>query len=52
MSLADADEPQGDAVAFGRSDTLWLSSEKGYTGTGALLGRITCRLAGKRPVGG
>lgn len=49
-SLADAHEPQGEAVAFGRGDTIWLSTEAGYRGTHAALGRIECRLqAARRP---
>ena len=42
--LDDADEPQGEAVAFGRGDTLWLSSEAGPMGDHATLSRIRCRL--------
>ncbi len=42
--LDDAGEPQGEALAFGRGDTLWLSSEAGAMGDRATLSRLRCTL--------
>jgi len=44
MPLDDADEPQGEAIAFGRDDTIWLSSEAGPMGDRATLSRLRCTL--------
>ena len=45
--LEDAGEPQGEAVAFGRGDTIWLSSEAGPGGGRAAFDRIGCALPGR-----
>ena len=37
-------EPQGEAVEFGRDGTIHLSSEGGKRETPAVLARLTCRL--------
>ena len=42
--LQGAREAQGEGIAFGRGDTIWLSSEAGALGSDASLSRIRCRL--------
>ena len=42
--LQGAREAQGEGIAFGRGDTIWLSSEAGALGSHASLSRIRCRL--------
>lgn len=45
LGLEDAGETQGEAVAFGAGDTIWLSSEAGpLPGGEPSLGRVVCRL--------
>lgn len=44
--LRPLQEPQGEAVEFGRGGTLYLSSEGGKKSTPATLSRLTCTLPG------